>query len=68
MARRPHQRGEAVGVATVDVDAGFKQQRDDRRVGAAGGVDHRALALVVERIGVGAVLAAGASTLSAEPL
>ena len=44
VARRPHQRREAVRVAAVDVDAGLKQQRDNRGVGVAGGVDHRAIA------------------------
>ena len=56
IARRPHQRGEAVGVAAVDVDARGDQELDDRRVAVAGGVDDRALAVVVERVGVGAEL------------
>ena len=56
MARRPHQRREAVIVAVVDANPRLKQQRDDRRVSAAGGVDDRALAIVVERVGIGAVL------------
>jgi hypothetical protein len=55
VARGPHQCGEAVGVAAVDVDPGLDEQRDDRSVGVPRGVNHRALALVVERIGVGAV-------------
>jgi len=56
VARRPHQRREAVIVAAVDANPRLKQQRYDRRVSAAGGVDDRALAIVVERVGIGAVL------------
>ena len=41
MARRPHQRGEAMRIAAVDVDAGLKKQRDNRGVAVAPGVDDR---------------------------
>ena len=55
MAGSPHQRGQAVAVFSVDVDAGVEKSCHDRRVGAACRIDDRALAVVVERIRVGAV-------------
>src|SRR6202020_1835315 len=56
IARRPHQRREAVGITAVDVDAGSKQQRDNRGIAMASGVDDRSRAVVVEGIGVRAKL------------
>src|SRR3984957_16901001 len=56
IARSPHQRREAVGITAVDVDAGSKQQRDNRGIAMASGVDDRSRAVVVEGIGVRAKL------------
>lgn len=44
VAGRPHERGEAVGVAGVDRDPGVQEPADDRRVAARGGVNERCLA------------------------
>src|ERR1700722_2933102 len=56
IARRPHQRREAVGITAVDVDAGLQKQRDDRGVAVAGGVDDRSRTVVIERIAIRAKL------------
>jgi len=49
MARRPHQGGEAVGVAGVDRNAGIQETADDRRVAARRGIDERCLAGGIRR-------------------
>ena len=56
ISRRPHQHGQVVAIAGIDVDAMIEQQAHDVRKAPACRVSDRRLLGAIERIGIGSLL------------